>query len=139
MVANFSFGGGYTRDKYLIILKINEETEEVCYAMATTRVRYGDFVYPGHGCNKIRGLTTSFFAAGQVIGANNKFGFEKPTHIYHGFDLYIVHYSDLEVYQIDERVEICDVLTQSEYQAFLQCVLESDSAPRKIKRFLAHP
>ena len=66
-VSNFHFGT-HTRDKYLIILKIDEPSELVCYAMATTRVRYGELDYPSHGCNKIRGLTTNFLEADQVIG-----------------------------------------------------------------------
>ncbi len=136
-VSNFNFGHGIpTRDKYVIVLKVNRDTEEVCFALVTTRNRYGGFIHPAHGCNKFPGLTTSFFEAGNVIGANNTFSFPEPTHVYHGYNLHLSHYSDLEIYHIDERVEICDVMTSGEFDAFLRCIKESDSAKRGIKRFL---
>lgn len=136
-VRNFNFGVGIqTRDKYILILKVDKATESVCYACCTTRKRYGTFSYPKHGCNPFKGLSTSFFAASHVIGAKNSFSFPDPTHVYHGYDIYIVHYSDLEVYHIDGRVEICDEMTKEEFDTVLECLRESDSAIRKLKRFL---
>jgi hypothetical protein len=136
-VSNYNFGLGIpTRDKYVIILKVDKASEQVCFALCTTRSRFRSTDHPTHGCNKFPGLSTNIFEAGHVIGEHYAFAFFEHTHVYHAYDLYVAHYSDLEVYHIDSRVEICDIMAPDELQAFLDCIRESDSAKRGLKRFL---
>jgi hypothetical protein len=136
-VNNFHFGQGIpTRDKYVIILKLDPATERVCFGLATTRVRYDAAQAPQHGCNRFPGLGTNYFEPGRVIG-QDAFSFAKPSHLYHYHDIHLEHYSCLEVYHIDTRADLLDLLAENEYQALLSCVLHSDSTKRGIKRFLA--
>lgn len=135
-IERYNFGAGTdTRDKYCIILKVDLESELVCFCLTTTRKRYPSIVYPDHGCNP--GPNSHYmFAEGVVVGKNDSFSFRDPTHVYHAFDYYLVHYSELEVYEIDDRVYIQDILLEAEFQSFYNCVKTSDKVARKIKRFL---
>jgi hypothetical protein len=135
-VSNFNFGHGIpTRDKYVVILKMDPESERVCFGLATTRIRYPEANPPRHGCNHFLGLGTSYFEPGRLIG-NDGFAFEQSTHLYHYHDIHLEHYSSLEVYHIDTRADLLDLLCESEYNTLINCVVNSDSTKRGIKRFL---
>ena len=134
----FYFKNGNTaKPKYLIILGlINNKT--IVASLPTRTNNAPGLINITHGCinSDDRCFNCYVFEAGKVI-CENGFAFELPTFIYgnqvEDYEIEILE----DVYKIQGvDYEEKGVLTQNEFKEILNCIINSSSTKRKIKKFL---
>ena len=134
----FYFKNGNTaKPKYLIILgRIQDKT--IVASLPTRTNNAPALVNTLHGCINLddRCYNCYVFEQGRSI-CENGFGFDLPTFIYgnqvEDYDIEILE----EVYKIKGvDYEEKGMLTQQEFRSILECILNSSSTKRKIKRLL---
>lgn len=134
----FFFKNGNTaKPKYLIILgRVEDKT--IVASLPTRTNNAPKLVDVSHGCINLddRCFNCYVFEAGKII-CENGFSFELPTYIYGN------QVEDYEIEILEDKYKIQDVdyeemgiLTQSEYDEILKCILNSSSTKRKIKKLL---
>jgi len=135
--SNFYFKNGNTaKPKYLLVLgNINNKT---VIASLPTRTNQSPTFILEHGCVDIkeRCLNCYSFAAARPI-CENGFSFPLPTFIY-GSQVEDYEFSLLEeTYRIEGvDYELCGILTDAEFYAVTNCILNSSRTKRKIKDML---
>lgn len=134
----FYFKNGNTsKPKYLIILGRFED-KTIVASLPTRTIVAPSLISKSHGCINMedRCFNCYVFEPGKVI-CENGFSFNQPTYIYG---------SQIEDYEIDILEEVYPipgvdfeekgVLLQKEFQDILDCIRNSSSIKRKIKRLL---
>lgn len=134
----FYFKNGNTaKPKYLIILgRVKDKT--IVASLPTRTNNSPSLLHTKHGCVNLdeRCFNCYVFEPGRSICENN-FAFELPTFIYgnqvEDYDIEILE----DVYMIKGvDYEEKGILTEPEFKAILECILNSSSTKRKIKKLL---
>ena len=136
----FFFKNGNTpKAKYFIVLAyINEE---IIVASLPTRTNLAaSLIDKPHGCVNIddRCFNCYVFEQDKVVGQNG-FCFPLPTYVYGDqVEDYQVGLMQ-DIYKIEGiDYEILDTLTESEFTSLVDCIKNSTTVKRKIKRYLNH-
>lgn len=134
----FFFKNGNTaKPKYLIILGIiNNKT--IVASLPTRTNNAPGLVNTAHGCINVddRCFNCYVFEAGKVI-CENGFSFELPTFIYGNQ----VEDYDIETLEDVYKIQGVDyeekgLLTVNEFSDILNCIINSFSTKRKVRKFL---
>lgn len=133
----FFKNGNTSKPKYLIILgRVEDKT--IVASLPTRTNNAPGLVTEQHGCinHDDRCFNCYAFEAGREI-CENGFSFDLPTFIYgnqvEDYEIEIME----DVYSIPGvDYEEMGVLTENEFQAILDCIRNSSSTKRKIKRLL---
>ena len=134
----FYFKNGNTaKNKYFIVIK-NVENEVIIASLPTRLNKIPSFVTVPHGCvnHNERCFNCYLFEAGRKI-TDNGFCFDLPTFIY-GDEIEDYKLETLNSVYGMEGVdyEIMGTLLNEEYNALLECIRNSTSVKRKIKRLI---
>lgn len=134
----FYFKNGNTaKPKYLIILKlVNNQT--IVASLPTRGNHAPQLINKIHGCINVDDRCFNCYAIekGRII-CTNGFAFQLPTFIYgneiEDYELSIFE----EIYLKDERCcKEVGLLLDTEFNALIECVLNSSTTKRKIKKLL---
>ncbi|HEX9513659.1 MAG TPA: hypothetical protein VF939_24375 [Puia sp.] len=129
--------GNDPKPKYFIILKNLGDTT-IIGSLPTRTNTAPSFITISHGCINLdeRCYNCYLFQKDKII-CQNGFSFDLPTYIY-GDQI-----EDYEVEKLEEMYkirgvdyEILDTLNEDEYNAIINCLLNSQSVKRKIKKYL---
>jgi hypothetical protein len=129
--------GNDPKPKYFIVLR-NIEDKIIVGSLPTRTNSTPAFVTVPHGCINLddRCYNCYLFQKDKVI-CENGFSFELPTYIYGD------QVEDYEVEKLEEKYkirgvdyEILDKLIDGEYRELINCLLNSQSVKRKIKKLL---
>ena len=135
---NFKFNnGGEPKDKYFVVLKRNKDSV-IIGSLPTRTNKVPNFIYKSHGCvNKDdRCFNCYHFEANRSI-CDNGFCFDLPTFIY-GDEIETYHGPTVDAnYQINVSYQVEGKLTQQEYTNIINCIMNSTSVKRKIRRLLS--
>lgn len=135
---NFYFKNGNTpKPKYFIVLA-NSDNKIIIGALPTRTNNVPSFVTIDHGCVNIdeRCYNCYVVEKDRIIGQNG-FSFYMPTFIYgdqiEDYDVEVFE----DVYPIEGvDYEIKDTLTDEEFASLKECLLNSKSVRKKIKKYL---
>ena len=134
---SFQFkSGGNPRSKYFIILA-NISNTTLLASLPTRTNSVPSFVTIDHGCINLdeRCYNSYLFEVNRKIGRDGFF-FDMPTFIYGDQveDYQVEYLESTYIEGIDYK--ILDVLIESEFQAIINCLKNSNSVKNKIKRRL---
>jgi hypothetical protein len=135
----FYFKNGNTsKNKYFIVLR-NIENTVLIASLPTSSDKLPSFIDVTHGCvnDEERCLNCYLFEAGKPITVNGFF-FKRPTFIYgNEVETYDVEIMS-DVYCIEGiDYEVMGLLLQNEFESIINCLVNSSSVKRGIKRQLS--
>lgn len=123
------------RDKYLIVLHINQEELFLINTLTTTNKRTGkQDVF--NGCNSQDGFHFYFFQEKHEIG-KEKFFFDKNTYIFFYKNIRKQPISKYDEHIKNSSIMKLDSLTDYEYGRLLKCILKTKHITPDIKKELA--
>jgi hypothetical protein len=135
----FKSGNPASKNKFFIVLK-NIDNKIIIASLPTSSSKAPALIAILHGCinHDDRCFNCYLFEEGRVI-SDNGFCFELNTYIY-GNEVEDYLLEDLNrVYAIEGiDYEIVGKLTELEYNDLYQCISNSSSVKRKIKRLFDH-
>jgi len=123
-ISDYEFqDGNGIRDKYMIVLAINETEAYILHTLTTTNPQGVN--PPRRGCNKLGKLPYFFFPKGDVVGANNNFSFPSDTFIFFTGNIRKENLSSLEKYP-SNKIELKDEVAKTIFKSLVDCMLNSD-------------
>jgi hypothetical protein len=136
---DFIFNNGDDpKDKYFIVLK-EVDGSLILGSLPTRKNKIPAFVNTDHGCINIeeRQYNCYLFKKDKII-CKNGFCFDMTTFIYGGdIDQYIIEVMKKDYPQAGVHFKIEGELTDLEYTSILDCLINSNSVKRGIKKMLA--
>ena len=133
---NFEFPGFEIRkNKYSIILHVGDEKAIILHCLPTSVSRGKQKHETTHGCNEIGFHSCYQWDANVCIGVNG-FSFPRKTVVNFRMNLQYIDFPDLEIIDINDKMELLDVLSTEELNHFVTCAAQSRMTPRSIKKKL---
>lgn len=138
-VNKFEFAdGGEPKDKFLIILHINEEKGIIIKALPTSQRKLPFDQITHHGCINNELFSYYFFEEKREIGLtsdNKPFCFDLNTYIFFRENVSMIDINSLFKY-IPDNFMFKAKLIDSEFERLMKCLLKSKHLKNKIKREL---
>jgi hypothetical protein len=135
-IRNYKFeDDGTTRDKYAIVLLVNQTELYLIHSLTTSQNNYG---YPAqqYGCSIHYQMPYYFIPKNQVIG-NEGFYFEKDTFIFFNQN---IRKEDFAKFKLAEQtlfgITPLGILSNEELKRIIKCALKSKLMPIGIEKEL---
>jgi hypothetical protein len=124
--------GSDLRNKYCIILGINETNGKILFCLPTKVEKSQSHLPLSHGCNNVDKFDCYYFEANRTVGIEG-FSFPRNTHVYLRSNFKELEYPYLEIYNINEKMKSLDILKPDELAAFAKCAISNKMTPRWVK------
>jgi len=130
--------GGKPKPKYFLVLKV---MDDVCLLalLPTSKDHVPEYIGKQHGCIERPDISFNcYYFDPSVVICGNGFSFPIETYVY-GYRLQTFNLKDLLLQELTDEtiVEECGVLTEDEYQAIIQCLINSPEVKRGYRKQLA--
>ena len=132
-IRNFRFeDDGSTRDKYGIVLSVNNNESYVLFSLTTSQNNFG-FPALNYGCSVHKFIPYYFIPKNQLIG-NDGYFFDKDTFIFFTNNVRKIGFNNLaSLSNIPFGVVSLGVLNNQELSRLLKCILKSNAIPLNSK------
>ncbi|MDR1199083.1 MAG: hypothetical protein LBK94_08770 [Prevotellaceae bacterium] len=135
----FYFSNGNTaKNKYFIVLSVIED-EIIVASLPTSKDHVPNFLTKKHGCinDEQSGFNCYYFEKHRIISECNTFSFPFDTYVY-GEQAGIMSKTALDIiYSVEENDYIkLGKLSNTEFTALKNCLVNSSAVKRKIKKYL---
>ena len=122
-IVDYQFQDGEgSRDKYLIVLHLNEKKAFIIHTLTTSK-NHKDFKPKKSGCNHDVHVSYFYFPAGEIIGDEN-FSFKLNTFVFFRNNIRQENISSFAKYPAD-KICVEDVLPKSALKQLIDCMLGS--------------
>lgn len=135
-IQDYEFEDGSTRDKYLIVLLLNQEKAYIIHTLTTSRNNVG-VSQTQRGCSVHEGkFPYYFFPAGVAIDESGYY-FDKDTFIFFKNNVHKVDLAAFAKYDVPPFGLLrLATLSTSELKRLLKCILKSKFIPLNLKQEL---
>jgi hypothetical protein len=126
------------KDKFFLVLRISDDGQMVVAPLPTSVNRLPLVINKPHGCIDVpeRCHNCYLFEPGKII-CDSGFSFNKPTFIYsNDIDSYEIDNLKANYPLIGRNYQEMGILHPAELEALLDCIKNSSSVKRRVKRML---